>query len=69
VAKNKIDSFVLYQKQADLQEYAYNLFVKYPKSEKQGLIQDMKKNIHEGIRITVYINKTYEGRKKLELLN
>ena len=65
-----VDSFVLYQKQADMQEYAYKIFIKYPKSERLGLIQDMKKSIHEGIRVTVYINKIYRNReRKLDLLN
>ena len=53
-----LNDLVLYKKYVDLMYYVYKLSVKYPKSEKSGIVIDIKNNLSLGLNNIIYFNKT-----------
>lgn len=53
-----LNDLVLYKKYVDLMYYVYNLSVKYPKSEKTGIVSDIKYNLSLGINNIIYFHKS-----------
>lgn len=53
-----LNDLVLYKKYVDLMYYVYKLSVKYPKSEKSGIVIDIKNNLSLGINNIIYFHKT-----------
>lgn len=62
-----INDLIIYKKIVDLQYYLYVLYIKYPKSERMGIVIDIKRTIDTIKRciIKAYKNKT----KRLYYLN
>lgn len=58
--------FVTLQKIRDLLQYLYTAFVKYPKSEKLGLVADYKENLYEFIFLIVSARKKYYKKTTLQ---
>jgi len=56
-----INDLIIYKKIVDLQYYLYVLYVKYPKSEKLGIVIDIKKSIDI---IKRHIIKAYKNKNK-----
>ena len=54
------------QKSRDLLQYLYTAFVKYPKSEKLGLVADYKENLYEFIFLIVSARKKYYKKTTLQ---
>lgn len=53
-----LNDLVLYKRYVDLMYYVYNLSVKYPKSEKTGIVSDIKYNLSLGINNIIYFHKS-----------
>ena len=53
-----LNDLVLYKKYVDLMYYVYKLSVKYPKSEKSGIVIDIKNNLSLGLNNIIYFHKT-----------
>lgn len=58
--------FITLQKIRDLLQYLYTAFVKYPKSEKLGLVADYKENLYEFIFLIVSARKKYYKKTTLQ---
>lgn len=58
--------FITLQKIRDLLQYLYTSFVKYPKSEKLGLVADYKENLYEFIFLIVSARKKYYKKTTLQ---
>ncbi len=52
-----LEDLILYKKYVDLMYYTYNLLVKYPKSEKNGIVSDIKNNMYKGLVNIINYNK------------
>ena len=53
-----LNDLVLYKKYVDLMYYVYKLSVKYPKSEKSGIVIDIKYKLSLGLNNIIYFHKT-----------
>lgn len=53
-----LNDLVLYKKYVDLMYYVYKLSVKYPKSEKSGIVIEIKNNLSLGLNNIIYFHKT-----------
>lgn len=58
--------FVTLQKIRDLLQYLYTAFVKYPKSEKLGLVADYKQNLYEFLFLIIQARKKYYKKTTLQ---
>lgn len=59
-----LNDLYLYKKYVDLMYYVYKLSVKYPKSEKSGIVLDIKNTLGLGLNNIIYFHKS---SKKLYL--
>lgn len=51
-----LEDLILYKKYVDLMYYSYNLLVKYPKSEKLGIVSDIKNSLFVILKNIIYYN-------------
>lgn len=63
-----LEDLMLYKKYVDLMYYSYALLVKYPKSEKLGIVSDIKNSLFNGLNDIIYFNK-YNKTVYLESLD
>ncbi|MCI5701973.1 MAG: four helix bundle protein [Erysipelotrichaceae bacterium] len=66
---NKEGKYKLYNTYDDLVYYVYNIISKYPESEKQSLVVDIKTNLIEGMKLVILIFKSYNYQDRLKYLN
>ena len=52
-----LEDLVLYKKYVELMYYSYSLMVKYPKSEKNGIVSDIKNSLYKGLVDIINYNK------------
>ena len=53
-----LEDLLLYKIYVDLMYYSYNLVIKYPKSEKLGIVSDIKNNLYLGLNNIIYYQKS-----------
>lgn len=53
-----LEDLLLYKIYVDLMYYSYNLVIKYPKSEKLGIVSDIKNNLYLGLNNIIYYHKS-----------
>ena len=58
--------FVTLQKIRDLLQYLYTSFVKYPKSEKLGIVADYKDNLYDFLFLIISARKKYYKKTTLQ---
>lgn len=68
IEKMEEKELIIARKFTNMYYYAYNLFEKYPKSERFGLVADMKNCLNNGLRYIFYAQKVSDS-KKLDYLN
>lgn len=51
-----LEDLILYKKYVDLIYYSYNLLVKYPKSEKLGIVSDIKNCLFVILKNIIFYN-------------
>ena len=66
---NSLEELKIYQYYVDLYFYTYNITCKYPKSEKAGLVSDIKNVTCQGLENIIAAQKEYNTTKRLEFLN
>lgn len=63
------EELIIYQKYSDLISYAYNLLIKYPKSEKFALVSEIRSNMFKTLQDILFINHDFDRYTKLKILN
>ena len=53
-----LEDLLLYKIYVELMYYSYNLVIKYPKSEKLGIVIDIKNNLYLGLNNIIYYQKS-----------
>lgn len=53
-----LNDLYLYKKYVDLIYYVYSLSIKYPRSEKNGIVCDIKNTLSLGLNNIIYFHKT-----------
>ncbi len=53
-----LEDLLLYKIYVELMYYSYNLVIKYPKSEKLGIVSDIKNNLYLGLNNIIYYHKS-----------
>lgn len=53
-----LNDLYLYKKYVDLMYYVYSLSIKYPRSEKNGIVCDIKNTLSLGLNNIIYFHKT-----------
>ena len=53
-----LENLLLYKIYVELMYYSYNLVIKYPKSEKLGIVSDIKNNLYLGLNNIIYYQKS-----------
>ena len=66
---NNTGNLEIYQRYMELIYYSNDIVRKYPKSERFVLVQEIKKNLYNGLRVLMYAIKTYNKQTKLKYLN
>ena len=67
--KKTESKLLIYQKYVDLIEYGYKLLIKYPKYEKDALVNEIRKCMYTSLRYILYANKIANKYNKLDILN
>ena len=65
----KSQDYLLLQKVFDMINYAYPALQQYPKSEKFSLVQDIKLEMNEMLRLTIAARKKYFKKTTLQDLD
>ena len=63
------ESFKILQKVFDMIEYAYPALAQYPKSEKFGIVTDIKRIMDEMLELTIEAQKKYYKKTTLQELD
>lgn len=63
------NTLIIYQKYLELIYYSYNIVLKFPKSEKFALVQEIKQTLADGLRSLLFAQKEFSKRDKLKHLN
>ncbi len=66
---NDVEGLVIYKQYLDLIYYTENILLKYPKSERFALANEIKNATYQGMRTIIVAQKTYNKQKRLEILN
>ena len=66
---DKMGKYKLYNVYDDLAYYVYNIINKYPESERLSIVNDIKNNLNEGMKLVILIFKSYNNQDKLKYLN
>ena len=69
MAEQRITGYLLYQKYADLLEYAYKITKKYPRSEKYTLVHEIKESMYKVIKLLVHVVKTKNKKREKDYLD
>jgi four helix bundle protein len=65
---NNTSDLLIYKKYTNMYYYVYNLLKKYPKSERFGLVSDIKNSMNSTLRYMLYAQKVTID-KKMDYLN
>ncbi len=64
-----LENLEIYKQYVELIYYCTSLVMKYPKSERFCLAQDIKNVTYAGLRDVIYAQKEYNTKERLHLLN
>ncbi len=67
--KNQIEEMEIYKKYTELYYYTYLITDKYPKSEKNSLVSDIKHATYLGFTNIIAAHKNYNKTERLKYLN
>lgn len=65
----KLDDLKIYKVYYDFMKYNYLLLRKYPISERYFLTSNIKSKVDEGMEVIIKVNKEYDNKRKITLLN
>ena len=63
------EELMIYKQYLELMYYTLNIVMKYPKSERLSLVNDIKITTYEGIRKIITANKLFNKSDRLKVLN
>ena len=64
-----LESLMIYKQYVELVYYTLSIVLKYPKSERFSLAQDIKNVTYSGLNNIVYAQKTFQKEERLSYLN
>ena len=64
-----LEGLVIYKQYVELIYYTLSILLKYPKSERFSLAQDIKNSTYDGLKDIIYAQKEYDKKKRLSYLN
>ena len=64
-----LESLVIYKQYVELVYYTITILLKYPKSERFSLAQDIKNVTYDGLKDIIYAQKEFDKKKRLAYLN
>ena len=64
-----LEALVIYKQYVELIYYTLSILLKYPKSERFSLAQDIKNATYDGLKDIIYAQKEYDKKKRLSYLN
>ena len=65
----ELEALTIYKQYLDMIYYTENILLKYPKSERFALANEIKKATYQGMRKIIEAQKIYNKQKRLEILN
>lgn len=65
----ELESLMIYKQYVEMVYYTLNILLKYPKSERFSLAQDIKNTTYAGLKNIIYAQKTFNKKERLEYLN
>ena len=64
-----LEALVIYKQYVELIYYTLSILLKYPKSERFSLAQDIKNTTYDGLKDIIYAQKEFDKKKRLAYLN
>ena len=64
-----LEGWVIYKQYVELIYYTLSILLKYPKSERFSLAQDIKNATYDGLKDIIYAQKEFDKKKRLSYLN
>ena len=65
----ELESLIIYKQYVEMIYYTLTILLKYPKSERFSLAQDIKNVTYDGLNKIIYAQKEYDKRARLKYLN
>ena len=66
---NSLEELKIYNNYVELYYYTYQITIKYPKSEKNGIVADIKNITCMGLENLIAAQKEFDMSKRIEYLN
>ena len=66
---NELEGLMIYKQYLEMIYYTENITLKYPKSEKGAMVDEIKKNTYNGMRKIILANKEFNKNKRIIILN
>ena len=66
---NELVGLMIYKQYLEMIYYTENITLKYPKSEKGAMVDEIKKNTYNGMRKIILANKEFNKNKRIIILN
>ena len=66
---NELEGLMIYKQYLEMIYYTENITLKYPKSEKGAMVDEIKKIAYNGMRKIILANKEFNKNKRIIILN
>lgn len=66
---NELEGLMIYKQYLEMIYYTENITLKYPKSEKGAMVDEIKKITYNGMRKIILANKEFNKIKRIIILN
>lgn len=64
-----VEDLLIYKQYVELMHYTHNILLKFPKSERFSLVEDIKKQTFIGLELVIHSYKSYKKEDKLNYLS
>ena len=66
---NELEGLMIYKQYLEMIYYTENITLKYPKSEKEAMVDEIKRITYNGMRKIILANKEFNKNKRIIILN
>ena len=66
---NELEGLMIYKQYLEMIYYTENITLKYPKSEKGAMVDEIKRSTYNGMRKIILANKEFNKNKRIIILN
>ena len=66
---NELEGLMIYKQYLGMIYYTENITLKYPKSEKRAMVDEIKRITYNGMRKIILANKEFNKNKRIIILN